>query len=98
MPAMHFIVCWPDGSKETCYSPSTTIEKHFRLNHAYSVAEFVTVAQAALAEASDRVAAKFGYHCSSASDQAAAITQKAQRYGADEAVFVETIRPVTSSH
>ena len=30
MPEMWFVVRWPDGSSETCYSPSLVIKDHFR--------------------------------------------------------------------
>lgn len=94
MPAMHFVVCWPDGSKDTCYSPSTAIGKHLEVNHPYVLGEFVTLATRALDEASERVKAKFGYFCSSAQDQSAAIVQKAQQFRADQQVIVEKITPV----
>lgn len=94
MPAMHFVVCWPDGSKDTCYSPSTAIEKHLTVNHPYTLEEFVTLSTRALDEASERVKAKFGYFCSSAMDQSAVITQKAQQFNADQQVTVEAITPV----
>ena len=29
MPEMWFVVRWPDGSSETCYSPSLVIKEHF---------------------------------------------------------------------
>lgn len=91
MPAMHFVVRWPDGSVETCYSPSTVIEKHLVVNHCYPVEEFTAAALRALGEASDRVASKYGYACSSAMDQAGAISQKARQFGAAETVTVEKI-------
>lgn len=94
MPAMHFVVCWPDGSKDTCYSPSTAIEKHLKVNHPYALDEFVTIATRALDEASERVRAKFGYFCSSAQDQSAVIVQKARQFSAEQQVIVEEIIPV----
>lgn len=94
MPAMHFVVCWPDGSKDTCYSPSTAIGKHLQVNHPYVLEEFVTLATRALDEASERVKAKFGYFCSSAQDQSAAIVQKAQQFRAEQQVIVEKITPI----
>lgn len=94
MPAMHFVVCWPDGSKDTCYSPSTAIEKHLEVNHPYTLAEFVTLSTRALDEASERVKAKFGYYCSSAQDQSAVIVQKARQFSAEQPVIVEKITPV----
>ncbi|MEJ4047133.1 MSMEG_0570 family nitrogen starvation response protein [Erwinia sp. SLM-02] len=96
MPAMHFVVCWPDGSKETCYSPSTAIEKHLLINHPYRLDEFIATTVRALDEASERVKAKFGYFCSSAMDQSAAIRLRAQQFSPEQVVIVETIKPVTA--
>jgi uncharacterized repeat protein (TIGR04042 family) len=42
-----------------------------------SISEFVKRADKALNAASDRVAEKFGFHCSSASDQLSIIKKKA---------------------
>ena len=96
MPAMHFVVCWPDGSKETCYSPSTAIEKYLLVNHPYALNEFVQVTTRELDEASERVKAKFGYYCSSAQDQSAAIVQKAAQFSTEQRVTVEKITPITA--
>ena len=96
MPAMHFVVCWPDGSKETCYSPSTAIEKYLLVNHPYALNEFVQVTTRALDEASERVKAKFGYYCSRAQDQSAAIVQKAAQFSPEQRVTVEKITPITA--
>ncbi len=97
MPAMNFVVCWPDGSKDICYSPSTVIEKYLQENHRYSLDVFVTSTTQALTEASERVKAKFGYYCSSAQDQSAVIVEKAQQFSADQYVVVEKITPITAS-
>ena len=91
MPAMHFVVCWPDGSKETCYSPSTAIEKYLLVNHPYALNEFVQVTTRALDEASERVKAKFGYYCSSAQDQSAAIVQKAAQFSPEQVRWLRLI-------
>ncbi|MDX5629123.1 MULTISPECIES: MSMEG_0570 family nitrogen starvation response protein [unclassified Brenneria] len=91
MPAMNFVVRWPDGSKEKCYSPSTAIEKHLIVNYPYTIETFVRTAQTALSEASDRVAARYGYACSSALDQSHAIEQKARQFAAADPVVVEEI-------
>ena len=91
MPAMNFIVCWPDGSKDTCYSPSTAISNHLQTGYDYRVEEFVLLATRALDEASERVKAKFGYYCSSAMDQSTAITLKARQFSAEQTVIVESI-------
>ena len=69
MPEMNFHVRWPDGSVEPCYSPSTVIREYFSPGDQMSLAEFRQRSQQALTAASDRVAAKYGFHCSSAADQ-----------------------------
>lgn len=95
MPAMHFTVRWPDGSKDQCYSPSTAIEKYFVINQSYPLEEFVRLAVTALDEASRRVEAKFGYFCSSAMDQSQAIQHKAQQFAVADAVVVEKIEVIS---
>ncbi len=94
MPAMNFVVCWPDGSKDTCYSPSTAIGQHLQTGHSYRLDEFVLRATGALDEASERVKAKFGYYCSAAMDQSAAITLKAGQFTAEQTVTIESITAV----
>lgn len=99
MPAMHFTVRWPDSSVDVCYSPSTVIERHLEVGKAYSVAEFAGHARQALQEASDRVAQKFGYACSSAQDQSGAIERKAARFQPGDApVYVEKIEMLPANH
>ena len=52
-----------------CYSPSTVIREYFSPGDQMSLAEFRQRSQQALTAASDRVAVKYGFHCSSAADQ-----------------------------
>jgi uncharacterized repeat protein (TIGR04042 family) len=82
MPEMHFRVRWPDGSTDTCYSPSWVIEEHLTEGASYTLDDFAARARAALDIASERVRAKYGFACSSALDQASAIERKAQTLGA----------------
>ncbi|MBA5805208.1 MSMEG_0570 family nitrogen starvation response protein [Rhizobium changzhiense] len=73
MPEMRFVITWPDGQEETCYSPSLIIREFFTEGESYSVADFIDRSRRALTIASDRVEAKFGFACSSANDQLARI-------------------------
>ena len=59
MPEMRFRVSWPDGSSETCYSPSLVIKDYFAVGQSYALAEFLTRSRTALKVASDRVQAKY---------------------------------------
>ena len=77
MPEMFFTVRWPDGEARY-YSPSLVIEDHLEAGATYPVAEFADRATAALAIASERVAAKFGFACSRAQSAAASIRDRAE--------------------
>lgn len=83
MPEVIFHIRWPDGSEERCYSPSTIIHDHLTAGNNYPLPEFVARARAGLNAASDRVAARYGFACSSAMDQLARIEARAQTHRPD---------------
>ena len=80
MPEMRFLVRWPDGISETCYSPSLVIKDYFREGETYTLADFVARSREALTIASDRVKAKYGHACSLALRQLAEIESAAGRF------------------
>ena len=41
MPEMRFRIRWPDGTPETCYSPSLVIKDYFAVGADYALPEFV---------------------------------------------------------
>ena len=92
MPEMRFVVRWPDGRRESCYSPSLVIKDFFREGEAYPLAEFLTRSRRALTIASERVKAKYGHACSLALGQLARIeaTGAAFSQTPDAAVVCET--------
>ncbi|MGO7535089.1 MSMEG_0570 family nitrogen starvation response protein [Rhizobium leguminosarum] len=92
MPEMRFVIAWPDGQEESCYSPSLIIREFFTEGESYSVADFVDRSRRALTIASDRVEAKFGFACSSANDQLARIESAAVAFlnDADTRVHCKT--------
>jgi len=63
-----------------CYSPSLVIKDHFAPGARYPLPVFMTEMRTALNVASERVRAKFGFACSMALDQLAAIETMAQRF------------------
>ncbi|MDI6627742.1 MULTISPECIES: MSMEG_0570 family nitrogen starvation response protein [unclassified Rhodococcus (in: high G+C Gram-positive bacteria)] len=69
MPEMSFLVRWPDGREQSCYSPSLVMHDYLTPGEDYPVAEFVQRTSEALTIASDRVLAKFGMRCTSAAQQ-----------------------------
>lgn len=80
MPAMHYQLRWPDASVTTCYSPSLIIKDYFEVGASYPVPDFMVRIREATQIASDRVAAKFGFACSRATDQLAVLEEQAAPY------------------
>lgn len=66
MPEMTFVVQWPGGRTQSCYSPSLVMHDYLEVGRSYSTTEFVRRAAQALNEASERVRAKYGVYCTSA--------------------------------
>ena len=77
MPEMHFSIEWPDGAQDNCYSPSYVIEEHLAVGEAYEILDFLKRVTLALQTASERVRSRYGFACSSALDQLAALEAKA---------------------
>lgn len=80
MPEMRFVVTWPDGTEEACYSPSLIIRDYLTEGQSYGLGDFVTRSREALHIASDRVEAKYGMACSAALDQLHRIEATAQSF------------------
>lgn len=80
MPEMRFVITWPDGTEEACYSPSLIIRDYFTEGQSYALADFVTRSREALNIASDRVEAKYGMACSAALDQLQRIELNARSF------------------
>jgi uncharacterized repeat protein (TIGR04042 family) len=80
MPEMRFLIRWPDGVAESCYSPSLVVKDFLAPGATYSVADFVERSRTALNIASERVRAKYGFACSSAMDQLARIEATAKAF------------------
>lgn len=80
MPEMRFVIAWPDGREEACYSPSLIIKDYFVEGQAYPIDDFVSRSRTALHIASDRVEAKYGMACSAALDQLERIETQAKSF------------------
>ena len=80
MPEMRFLIRWPDGMAESCYSPSLVVKDFLAPGATYGLADFVERSRSALNVASDRVRAKYGFACSSAMDQLARIETAARAF------------------
>ena len=75
MPEMRFRIRWPDGSLESCYSPSLVIKDYFTVGATYPLADFLARSRGALAAASERVRAKYGTPCRRAIAQLGLVSQ-----------------------
>lgn len=80
MPEIHFQIQWPDGSQDTCYSPSLVVKDYFTPEQDYPLDDFLDRSRTALTIASDRVKAKYGMPCSLALGQLRQIETRAAQY------------------
>jgi uncharacterized repeat protein (TIGR04042 family) len=79
---MRFLIRWPNGKSESCYSPSLVVKDFFTPGHSYPLAEFVERSRTALTIASDRVKARYGFACSRAMAQLDRIETGAKAFAA----------------
>ncbi|MEO1341340.1 MAG: MSMEG_0570 family nitrogen starvation response protein [Cyanobacteria bacterium J06635_13] len=80
MPEINFKIQWPDGTEQSCYSPSLVVKKYFIPGDTYPLGEFVEKSRTALNIASDRVKQAYGFPCSRALGQLKQIESKADEY------------------
>jgi uncharacterized repeat protein (TIGR04042 family) len=91
MPEVIFTVELPDGARKECYSPSSVVRHYFVEGEEMPVAEFVRRSRNALAEASERVRAEFGFGCSSAAAQLSEIEHWSVSYTRDAVIRIVSI-------
>lgn len=91
MPEIRFKIQWPDGTQETCYSPSSIVKAYFEPARDYDLLDFVDRCRTALNIASDRVRLKYGKPCSLAIGQLATIEAKAVRFRSESISIVRVI-------
>jgi uncharacterized repeat protein (TIGR04042 family) len=84
MPEMRFVIRWPDGRRESCYSPSLVIRDFLREGESYPVPDFLQRSRKALQIASERVRVKYGHACSLALGQLARIEATAAQFAEQE--------------
>ena len=73
MPEMRFLIRWPDGKPETCYSPSLVVKDFLAPGKTYALSDFLARSRSALTIASKRVEETYGFACSRAQAQLARI-------------------------
>ncbi len=80
MPEIRFQIQWPDGSQETCYSPSLVVKDYLTPGETYALEDFLQRARTSLNLASDRVQAKYGFPCGRALGQLQALENQASQF------------------
>ena len=80
MPEMRFHIRWPDGARESCYSPSLVVKEHLTPGETYALDDFLSRTRTALLIASDRVEQKYGMPCSLALGQLRRIEERSKSF------------------
>ena len=80
MPEIQFQIQWPDGSQETCYSPSLVVKDYLMVETSYTLEDFLARSRTALQTASQRVQEKYGFPCSLALGQLQRLEAQSARF------------------
>jgi len=88
MPEVLFTIQLPDGALKECYSPSSIVRSYFAKDEVMPVTEFLHRSRQAFSEASERVRAKFGFSCTSASAQLADIERWTREHPDDGTIRI----------
>ncbi|MGP0061705.1 MAG: MSMEG_0570 family nitrogen starvation response protein [Beijerinckiaceae bacterium] len=88
MPETHFLIRWPDGTRETCYSPSRVVRDYLAEGQSYALRDFLDLSHAALSAASERVREKYGVPCGRALNQIARLQAASRAFAGDAAASV----------
>jgi uncharacterized repeat protein (TIGR04042 family) len=91
MPEMTFQIRWPDGVVQDCYSPSLVMHDFFTENGTYAIDDFMSRAVTALTQASERVKARYGMYCTSASAQIEALQHSRGGYRDGKVTVVKMV-------
>jgi uncharacterized repeat protein (TIGR04042 family) len=90
---MHYTVRWPDATQTTCYSPSLVVREWLQPGQDYPLDDFMDRVRQATAIASERVRARYGFPCSRAAAQLAALEDRRRHYADTDRVQVLSFDP-----
>lgn len=93
MPEMTVTVRWPDGHVADCYSPSLVMHDHLAPGSTYRVDDFARRSATALAEASERVRARYGFACTASAASLERIRATAAGFAPTDLVEVLDMQP-----
>ncbi len=88
VPEVLLTLEWPDGQRSQLYSPSTVIYDYLPPGNSLPVAELGTRARAALADASERVRARYGFACTRTDEEQRRLEPWLARFAADQVVHI----------
>lgn len=91
MPEVYFHIQWPDGSITRCYSPSTVVRDYFPSGVTLTIRELMSRSSEALERASERVRARYGFRCTSASAELENILTRAQRFSPEDEITIADV-------
>ena len=94
MPELRFQIRWPDGTLESCYSPSRVVKDHLCAGKSYALQDFLSISRTALSAASERVREKYGTPCSLALGQIVRLETASRAFAsrADARVTIESFQ------
>ncbi len=92
MPVTYVHIKWPDNTKDKIYSPSSVIRNYFNPEDEITIKEFEGICNESLDKASDRVAEKFGFGCTSAMAEKKRIYALSKKYKDTEKVKIISIK------
>ena len=92
MPEIRFEIEWPDGTHETCYSPSLVVKQYLESEAEYELSDFMERSRAALQEGSNRVQAKYGFPCGLALGQLQRLEVTSAKYVNQDNVKVKLLK------
>lgn len=92
MPDLTFRIRWPDGGEERCYSPSSIVQEFYTEGESYPLETFLRLSEQAFHAASERVRAVYGYPCSRAAAQLAALKEGAAPFRNEPGATVSFLR------
>lgn len=92
MPDLTFRIRWPDGGEELCYSPSSIVREFYAEGETYPLDTFMSLSERAFHAASERVRAVYGYPCSRAAAQLAALRESAAPFRKEPGAAVTFLR------
>ncbi len=92
MPVTYIHIQWPNEEEDQVYSPSSIIENYFTPQQEITVTKFNALCNESLTKASDRVAKKFGFACTSAMAEMQRITSCCKNHDGSEKVKIIAIK------